>query len=145
MFVNTLIAHAINNKKNKWVAHCALWISRELKTFTRSTWWLTTGKVLDKETVSNKMKISGCCIINARLWYKDGGGVGGGTRHHVMSKCRPRDGLCFSGTNLRGTQKKNLQSFGAAAVSASLLLPRLFLCVQQSLCHPAFLRHSAQN
>lgn len=53
-----------------------------------------------------------------------------------MWKCRSRDGLCFSGTNLGGTKKKkNLQSFGGAAVSASLLASfkslfhLVFLCI----------------
>lgn len=55
----------------------------------------------------------------------------------MMWKCRSRDGLCFSGTNLGGTKKKkNLQSFGAAAVSASLLAS---LSVYKSLFHLVFL------
>lgn len=71
------------------------------------------------------------CMPLIRKW-------GEGRWRHVMSECRFRHGLCFSGTNLGGTQK-NLQSFGAAAISASLLLPRLFLCVHESLCHPVVL------
>lgn len=78
------------------------------------------------------------CMPLIRKW-------GEGRWRHVMSECRFRHGLCFSGTNLGGTQK-NLQSFGTAAISASLLLPRLFLCVQESVssCGP-MCRNTAQN
>lgn len=64
------------------------------------------------------------------------------TCRHVMPKCRSRDGLCFSGTNLRGN-KKNLQSFEAAAVSTSLLPPSLYTRACFLLCF--YVKYAAQN
>lgn len=60
---------------------------------------------------------------------------------HMMQKCGSGDGLYFSGTNLGGAQK-NLQSFGAAAVRASLCCFSVYNrdCLIPFLCIAALLR-----
>lgn len=53
------------------------------------------------------MKISGCCIINARLWYKDCGGLGAG---HGITWCRsvdPETACVFLGQT-SGERKKKI-------------------------------------